>query len=656
MSLSKLAGVAALFLCGIAWLAFPTRGMGQTNYYAAYGSEYPVAGSLPGDQMKPDVAVTPTGGYVVWQDNVTPGGGWGIRAEQLDGTFNGSLSPIWVNQLGTTNQQNPRVAMLKNGGAAFVWQGGVAGHQHIFARFLSHTNTWLTTTNVAVSTFTNTFQANPAMTVLNNSNVVVVWASYDEASGGSLLDVYGKILTQTGQTVSNQFLINQFTSFNQRTPAVVALKSGGFAVAWVSEQERSTATTQPNMRYAAKAIPAPSGDIYARLYSSNGAALSNEFPVNTNLYPCANPCLAAGSDGGFMVAWSQHDSLVASNGWDIYARSVSSTGAGGAVLRVNTHVYGDQYAPKISAIGLDYLIVWTSMGQDGSREGVFGQFLHDDGSLVGGEFQVNTTWVGQQKQPVVASDGTAQFAVVWTTFTGVPNGFDLAAQRYANVSAILQAMSAPFVNAPFNLSNGAYVPQLQVSWPPLLGISVSNFEVYVDGAATPTALVTSNQWVMGAANGLLVNSTHSFQVDYVTTDDRRAPHSPTADGTTWSGAAYQGIPVEWMALYYGTNAAGWPPSVNAPLIPGGFSLVKVFLSGGNPLVPATWLTTSLVQTSEGFFLNWNTQPGQTYQVQESTNLTQWSNLGAPRFAAGASDSIYVGRTSVGFYQVLLLRQ
>ena len=62
MSLSKLAGVAALFLCGIAWLAFPTRGMGQTNYYAAYGSEYAVAGTPSGDQMLPDVAVNPSGG------------------------------------------------------------------------------------------------------------------------------------------------------------------------------------------------------------------------------------------------------------------------------------------------------------------------------------------------------------------------------------------------------------------------------------------------------------------------------------------------------------------------------------------------------------------------------------------------------------------
>ena len=55
------------------------------------------------------------------------------------------------------------------------------------------------------------------------------------------------------------------------------------------------------------------------------------------------------------------------------------------------------------------------------------------------------------------------------------------------------------------------------------------------------------------------------------------------------------------------------------------------------------------------FLNWNTQPGWTYQVQVTTNLKTWSNLGAPRFAAGNSDSIFVGGSPAGFYQIMLLR-
>src|ERR1019366_7126056 len=384
-----------------------------------------------------------------------------------------------------------------------------------------------------------------AVAVLNNSNVVVVWSSFNQAGSNSLQDVYAKILSPAGATVSSEFLVNQFTNYNQRTPVVAALKGGGFVVAWVSEQQRQVAPAMGqvvnngldtnSISYTSDANVFPSVDIYARLYQSTGVAAGNEFFADVGSSPCANPSVAAAADGSFMVAWSGRDLAVITNGWDVYARPFSSTGAGGTTVRLNTYLYGNQYAPRLSAIGLDYLAVWTSLRQDGSREGVYGQFVHSDGSLVGGEFRMNTTTVSQQMQPVVASDGVDQFIAVWTSYTGSPYSFDLFAQRYINVSAILQAMSAPFVYAPFTLSNGVYQPQLQVSWPPLLGISVSNYEVYVDGSATPMAVVTSNQWMMTAANGLTSSSTHSFQVDYVRTDGKRPPLSPAASGTTWSG-------------------------------------------------------------------------------------------------------------------------
>src|SRR6202012_4564956 len=147
----------------------------------------------------------------------------------------------------------------------------------------------------------------------------------------------------------------------------------------------------------------------------------------------------------------------------VYARPFSSAGIGGSVVRINTTVSGDQYAPRLSSIGLDYLTVWTSVGQDGSREGVYGQFIHSDGSLIGNELQVNTTTLNQQIQPVVVSDGIDQFLTIWTSYTGVPNTFDLFAQRYINVTSVLNAMSAPFIYVPFALSNNIYQPQLQVS-------------------------------------------------------------------------------------------------------------------------------------------------------------------------------------------------
>jgi hypothetical protein len=654
------------------FLAIPAAVFAQTNYYTTNGTEYAVVGQLPGDQVWPDVAVNTGGGFMVWQDNATDGSGWGISATRLDSTL--SAVPTWadqkVNMTVTNDQENARVALLKNGGAVFVWQGGVEGFQHIYARFLTPTNggfTWLTTTDVVVSVPANNFQVNPAVAVLNNSNVVVVWSSFDEAGSSSLQDVYCKIFSQTGQVVSNEFLVNQFTSYNQRSPAVAALANGGFVIAWVSEQERTVSpnlgnnTTYTTMAGAVR----PSVDIYARLYNGGGTATNGEFLVNTDSNPCANPAVAAGSDGGFMLAWGEINLANPVNSWDIYARSFSGAGVGGAVQTVNTTLYGDQYAPRISAIGTDYLVVWTSLGQDGSREGVYGQYVHAGGGLVGGEFLVNTTTAGPQMQQSISSDGASQFVVVWTSYTGLPYNFDLFAQRFINVNMAsnLPPLAAPFVWKPFTLSNGVYQPQLQVSWPLLWGISISNYEIYADGVTNaPMAISTSNLWTMTAANGLKTNSTHSFAVDYVTTAGRRSPLSPSASETTWSGLSWGGIPYEWMAASFLGYSGGiyhtnfwWLAS--APVAPGGPTLLQVFLMGGNPYDSSTWLQSALTKTSQGLFLSWNTQPGLTYQVQMTTNFTSWSVVpnASARFAAGTNDSIYVGGVPAGYYRVLLQR-
>jgi hypothetical protein len=402
-------------------------------------------------------------------------------------------------------------------------------------------------------------------------------------------------------------------------------------------------------------ISQPSVDIYARLYGSSGAAAGNEFLVNTDSNPCANPSVAAGSDGGFMIAWTARDMTNSQNSLDVYSRLFSSAGTGGTVMRVNSYLYGDQYAPRLSSVGTDYLAVWTSLAQDGSREGVFGQFLNGNGALVGAELRVNTTTNGQQMQPVVASDGTQQFLVIWTSFTGYPNGFDLYAQRYANVASVLQPMAAPFVYAPFSLSNGVYQPQLVVSWPPLLGISVSSYEVYVNGATNPLAVVTGNQWTMTALNGLKTNSTNSFTLDYVTTANHRSPMSPSASGITWSGRSWGGIPYEWMTQYFGSNTNLWP-AATADSDGDGMNNLQEFLAGTDPTNAASVLRVQLSNSPQGMFLSWPTQPGLTYQVQVKTNLTvAWSSLGAPRFAAGTSDSIFVGGSPAGYYRVVMLQ-
>jgi hypothetical protein len=622
-------------VCGCLAVAAPAVLFGQTNSYVANGVEYAIAGSLPTDQVHPHLGLKAAGGYLVWEDSITDGDGLGISALQLDGNFSGVYSPFRVNFVAAGDQERPQVSLLNGGGAAFVWQGGRQGFQRIYARFLSAAGTW-TGNDVLVNTFAAGSQLNPTVATLANGNLVVAWGSYNQFSANSMQDVYAQLLSPGGQKVGGEFLVNAFTAFNQRTPAVASLTGGGFVVVWVSEQERVT-----------DAAGSPSVDIYGRLYNASGVPVTGEFLVNTGTNLCANPSVAASADGGFMVAWGQFDPLYRTNSWDVFARPFSSAGAGGTTRRVNTFTFGDQYAPRISASGTDFLVAWTSLGQDGSNEGVYGQFLRGNGSLLGGEILVNTAVINAQIHPCVASDAAGRFLVSWSGYAGGPNSFDLFAQRYAAYTPPLPPMNAPLVYVPFVVTNHVYQPQIQVFWAAQTGLPVDHYEVYVDGAGTAAASVTTNVWVMTATP----SSTHSFQVLVVTTDSRRSPLSPAASATTWSGISYYGIPVEWMNQYWGD---AWPSAV-VPLDSGGPTPQQLFLTGANPLDPATWLRTAISSTAQGYFLTWNPQPGLTYQVQSSTNLSVWVNAGSPRFALGNTDSVYIGLGNPGYYRILRLR-
>lgn len=597
--------------------------------YVPEGSEFGIAGALPGEQVYPHVSLKPSGGYLVWQDNITDGDGYGISARKLDGSLSGNFSPFRVNAQGNDDQERPSVTMLNDGGAAFVWKGGKQSFQHIYARFLSAAGTWVTG-DILVNTSTNSFQFESGLTTLANGNVVVAWSSFNQVSATSLRDVYFQILTPTGTTFGMETRANQVVNLNQRAPAIAPLSDGRFVLVWVSEDQRFENSV----------------DIYGRIFSATGAAAGSEFLINSATNVCANPSVAASSDGGFAVTWMERDLQSVSNSWDIFARPFTGNALGGATRRVNARVFGDQIVPQIAAVATDYLVCWTGLGQDGSREGVYAQYLRGDGALVGGEFRVNGTTVGQQIHPVVGSDRASRFLVAWTSFVGGPSVFDLFAQRYVNTDQPLAPPGQPMVSV---LSSNT----LSVSWPPVSGFTVANYEVYADGSATATAVVSNTYW---NATGLAPASTHTYRLAYVLLDGRRSPLSAPATNTTYgAGATWGGIPQEWMVANFGGDIFLWP----SPFLDSdgdGASNKNEFLAGTNPNDVNSVLKVRLQSTPQGLFLNWNTQPGLMYQVWTSASAGGgWVKLGGPRFAAGPVDSMYLGLGGAGFYQIERLR-
>ena len=157
--------------------------------------------------------------------------------------------------------------------------------------------------------------------------------------------------------------------------------------------------------------------------------------------------------------------------------------------------------------------------------------------------------------------------------------------------------------------------------------------------------------------GIAAGSTHSVRLDYVAADSRRSPLSPPASGTAWSGANYGGVPFEWMAANFGPDVFAWPrPADDSD--GDGASNLQEFLAGTSPKDPNSVMRVQLVSTGQGTRLSWNCQPGFIYQVQVSDNLSagSWTNIGAPRFAAGMNDSTLTGGVgAAAYYRVVRLR-
>lgn len=598
--------------------------------------EYSLSGALPGDQTRPALAFGPAGGYVVWQDNVTDGDGTGISAQRLNDNLSGTLAPFRVNELAAGHQEFPQAAVLPNGGAVFVWQGGALGFQKIYARFLNPDGTFATG-DVLVGADTNQPSLQPVVAVLAGGDVVVAWARME--GDGHLNGICARRLSAAGALLGGEWVVNQTTLFNQTKPALAALAGGGFAIAWVSESVRGV---DPNVIETISDSYAV--DIFARRYDAAGNALGNEFKVNTQPYLCNQPSIAAGADGGFTVMWEQRDAAVRTSSLDILARSYDGTGAAIAPAAVvNATTYGDQYAPRIAALGSSYLAVWTSLGQDGSFEGVYGRSLTASGAPSGNEFIVNTTTVNRQVHPAVAADAAGRLLVVWASFTGVATGSDLYAQRHASGQPV-PVPGAPSVNA---ISQS----RLAVSWAELAGYDLAHYALYVDGGTN--AITTTNQLLV--ISNLVAGSAHSFRMEYVLRDGRRSALSPVASGTTWGeDANFDGLPDDWQARYWGLNPLAWP-AATADNDGDGATNLQEFLAGTNPTSRASSLRLDMMRNGQGLWLNWNTEPGFVYQVQISTNATTWQNLGVARFAPGAGDAVAVGGSDLRLYRIVRMR-
>ena len=258
--------------------------------------------------------------------------------------------------------------------------------------------------------------------ILNSSDNV--WTGEYDIPSGSTFIVY-TIKDESGNarvserkvadTSPSEFLVNTYTRYYQRYPAVASLINGGFVITWQSYyQDRS------------------GWGIYAQQYDIAGNEVGEEFLVNTRTYHHQEkPDIAALPDGGFVITWQSWYQ----NGYypNIYAQRYDASGnkSGGSV-EVNSYTSYYQSEPSVSA-SLDggFIITWQSYYQDRSGYGVYAQRFDAQGSKTGPEFLVNTTNVQSQYNPTITTQSDGSFTITWYSYSSWPlYSYNIFAQRY----------------------------------------------------------------------------------------------------------------------------------------------------------------------------------------------------------------------------------
>jgi hypothetical protein len=321
-----------------------------------------------------------------------------------------------------------------------------------------------------VNTNTVGSKEKPSVARLSDGGFVVVWQTWGyqtQAQDGSKYGVYGQRYTAAGSPADGEFQVNTYTLNDQHDPSVAGLSDGGFVVTWTSfataaagqdgsrsgvygqrysstgkraggefrvnvytdlDQDRSSVAGLSGGGFVVTWTSVGKDGIFGRRYKANGMADGGEFRINTNLAPGKqDPSIAALGGGGFVVTWS---SIGQDNsGWGVYGQRYGAAGArAGGEFKVNTHAALDQANSSVAGLGDGgFVVTWHSFGQDGNFHGVYGQRYSATGAPAGDEFLVNTVKTGNQDFPSVAGLSDGGFIV---TFQSNNSGGGIYGQRY----------------------------------------------------------------------------------------------------------------------------------------------------------------------------------------------------------------------------------
>jgi phosphoheptose isomerase len=377
------------------------------------GSEFRVNSYTTSNQNSPAIAATPNGRFVVvWRSVTQDGSNGGVFARRFSAAGAALGVEFQVNSYTTENQGYAAVTSDANGNFVVVWQsfGQDGDHLGVFGRQFNASGV-PQGGEFQVNVYTTGLQGSAAVASDANGNFIVVWGGSGEGDSNG---VFGRLYNFAGLAVSGPFVINAHTFGGQGSAAVAMDANGNFVVVWAGSGAQD------------------SSGIFARRYDASGTPLGGQFLVNSyTTFVQTRPSVAVDPSGGFVTVWQSDQQDGSDRG--VFGRRFTPVGdPAGPDFDVNSYTTDRQLFPEVigDADG-NFVVVWQSLGQDGSSDGVFARRYRASGRPAGGEFQVNSHTSASQGYPAVTAHASGDFVVVWRSDIQDGDIGGVYAQRFA---------------------------------------------------------------------------------------------------------------------------------------------------------------------------------------------------------------------------------
>jgi len=219
------------------------RGVFGQRYDASgvsVGSEFQVNTYTTGSQGTPSITAFSDGGFVVtWASyGNQDGNSAGVFGQRYDAAGASVDNEFQVNTYTQSGQYRPFVMALSDDGFVVTWlseQGQDGSGNGVFGQRYDATGAAVGS-EFQVNTYTQSDQAEPSVTALSNGGFVVTWQSAGDQDGSGR-GIFGQRYDAAGAPVDNEFQVNTYTHSSQHLPAVTALSNGSIVVTWASNYQ-----------------------------------------------------------------------------------------------------------------------------------------------------------------------------------------------------------------------------------------------------------------------------------------------------------------------------------------------------------------------------------------------------------------------------------